>query len=557
MENLHNAGLAKWADRASLSQAEPMRSPLVFRDQARPTKQQMGKENRPNRVTLGRISMKDIAMSKPKPACSIPPNAETRVRDCPYADDAAIAALRFRDAPYFYTLLVGRHIGIHRPDNRTCNWTARLMTEDKRYIQRCLGPALNLGRGQVDYPQALKRAFAWFDSPEIKSIAHQTRPTERTRTINICPIGDVYTVGHALKDYTEWTKIARSPGGHYNNLILMNYHLVPNFSHVPLEEFTAGHLKALAQQVLETSPRFGFMKRQMVAKTELSVDELRRRKRTFNSLVSIMSMAFQHAWDNGCIESERPWRCLKRILVAHSPRTIFLTRPECRRLLAACTPELKKLVLAGLYTGCRVGELGSLRVEDVAREGFGIRVGAFKRGPARFVFLPDEGMAFFLSLCEGKSPRDHLLQSEKGKVWKKQHTALFRRAVAFAGLPSNFVFHGLRHTYASDLVAAGVTLDIVAKQLGHANTITVSNTYGHLAEHYREEQIRNRFSPLSRRLCREAKERRSELEALLQAANAEDWRSYAQLPMTSSHPHRSYLRTQKSVLEVFRSVERR
>lgn len=494
-------------------------------------------------------------MPKSTTAEFIPHAAEARVRDCPYADEAAVAALRFRDSPYFYTLLVGRHIGIHRPDDRTCNWTARLMTEDKRYIQRCLGPALNLGRGQVDFQLALRRAFEWFDSPEIKSVAHQTRPAEKTRAINICPIGETYTVGHALKDYTEWTKIARSPGGHYNNLILINYHLVPNFAHIPLEEFTANHIKALAQHVLDTAPRFGFMSRQMVAKTDLSVDEVRRRKRTFNSLVSIMRMAFQHAWDNGSIQSERPWRCLKRIPVAHSPRTIFLTRPECRRLLAVCTPELRKLVLAGLYTGCRVGELGALRVEDVAREGFGVRIGAFKRGPARFVFLPDEGMAFFLDLCKDKSPRDYLLHSDMGKVWRRQHTALFRRAVAFAGLPSNFVFHGLRHTYASDLVAAGVSLEIVAKQLGHANTVTVSNTYGHLAEHYREEQIRRSFTPLSGRLCREAKERRGELDALLQAANAKDWRAYAQLPKTSSHPHRSYLRTQKGVLEVFKSVE--
>ena len=494
-------------------------------------------------------------MSKSKPGNFSLSIAEEKIRDCPYADEAVVAGLEFRDAPYFYSLLVGRHIGIHRPDDRTCNWTARILTEDKRYIQRCLGPALNLGRGQVDYQLALQRAIEWFDSPGIKNIAHQTRPVGRTSAINICPIGEIYTVGHALKDYTEWTKIARSPGGHYNNMILINYHLVPNFSQIPLEDFKASNLKALAQQVLDTPPRFGFMARILIPQQDLSVDEIRRRKRTFNSLVSIMRMAFEHAWENGSIDSERPWRCLKRIPVAHSPRTIFLTRPECRRLIAACTPELKNLVLAGLYTGCRVGELGALRVEDVAREGFGIRVGAFKRGPARFVFLPDEGMAFFLSLCDGKSPRDYLLRSDMGKIWRKQHTALFRRAVSLAGLPSNFVFHGLRHTYASDLVAAGVTLDIVAKQLGHANTVTVSNTYGHLAEHFREDQIRKKFSPLSKRLSRVAQQRHVELNALLQATNAHDWRTYAQLPKSSSHPQRSYLRTAKSVLEVFQSVE--
>lgn len=132
---------------------------------------------------------------------------------------------------------------------------------------------------------------------------------------------------------------------------------------------------------------------------------------------------------------------------------------------------------------------------------------------------------------------------------------LFRRAVAIAGLPKDFVFHGLRHTYASDLVASGVPLDIVAKQLGHANTITVSNTYGHLAEHFREEQIRTRFTPLSERLRGEAARRQSELDAIWHATQPKDWRSFGAVEPTSSHPHRSFLRTHKCVLDVFMATE--
>jgi integrase len=51
-------------------------------------------------------------------------------------------------------------------------------------------------------------------------------------------------------------------------------------------------------------------------------------------------------------------------------------------------------------------------------------------------------------------------------------------------------------------------LDTVAKQLGHASSMTVSNAYGHLAEQYREEQIRTRFSPLSIQQIQDAKLRR-------------------------------------------------
>jgi integrase len=287
----------------------------------------------------------------------------------------------------------------------------------------------------------------------------------------------------------------------------------------------------------------------------LSPDQLRRRKRTFNSLVSILRMAFRHAWDNGHINSERPWRCLKRISVHHQPRTIFLDRHECQRLLHQCSPALRDLVLAALYTGCRAGELGNLVVGDVGKHGFGIRVSAFKRSPARFVFLPDEGMAFFLSRCEGKSSNDPVFLSEKGTVWRKQYGQLFRRAVAKAGLPREFVFHGLRHTYASDLVKEGVPMDAIAKQLGHASMITVMNTYGHLAEQFRERQVRENFTPLDPEQCAEKDRRRIQLDALWSTLQKDDWRTYAHVERGTHRPSKSFARPIKEVLEVFDNAE--
>nr|WP_255552373.1 site-specific integrase [Maritimibacter dapengensis] len=267
-------------------------------------------------------------------------------------------------------------------------------------------------------------------------------------------------------------------------------------------------------------------------------------------------MAFRHAWDNGQIESERPWRCLKRVSVYHSPRNIFLDRNECARLLEHCTPALRDLVLAALYSGCRAGELGNLRVGDVGKEGYGLRVGAFKRSPARFVFLPDEGMAFFLSLCEGKASNDHVLLSDMGKIWRKQHSQLFRRAVARAGLPRELVFHSLRHTYASDLVKAGVSLDSVAKQLGHANILTVVNTYGHLAEQVREAQIRGSFSPLDPHQDAERLRRQEQLDELWSTLPRDDWRAYAKVDRGTHIPQRSFARPAMEVLEVFDHAER-
>jgi hypothetical protein len=195
--------------------------------------------------------------------------------------------------------------------------------------------------------------------------------------------------------------------------------------------------------------------------------------------------------------------------------------------------------------------LANLRVSDVGREVYGLHVPAFKLGPARFVFLPDEAMAFFLSCCDGKKPGDRLLLSDKGKVWDGQHANLFRRAVRRSGLPSEFVFHGLRHTYASDLVRQGVSLSVVARQLGHADMRSVAATYGHLAEQFREEQVRTRFSPLSEVFQAEAKRHASKLEALWTAVHRNDWRSYASGLEPAAQGARSSVRTSTEVLQVF------
>lgn len=471
---------------------------------------------------------------------------------CPFQDPLTIQRLKFREYPYWHVLFKGRHIGVHRQDERICNWVARTLLKDGRYKQRCLGPALSLSKPAIPYQTAIERAFEWFETGGVKSLSVAPEYAGRVKGLVICPIGDTYTVGHALRDYLTWSKLARSPGGHYNNLTLMNYHLVPLFSGIPIEEFNAKHLQALAINVLERPPKRGF--ESPMARVDidtLNVEEIRKRKRTFNSLVTILRVSFKYAWESGHLQSERSWKCLNRVSVAHLPRTIFLTRIECRRLIDSCGPALRQLVLAALYSGCRVGELGQLRVKDVARDGFGLTIQPFKRGPARFVYLPDEGMEFFLEACREKEPQDFVLLSTKGRAWRRQHTLPFRTAVAKAGLPRDFVFHGLRHTYASDLIGRGASLETVAKQLGHANTLTVMNTYGHLAEKVREEQVQQCFSSLKFAEGPYKIKDQAALDAVRIREAERNWRTAGKVPNDSTLPRKPLSRPCKEVLTIF------
>lgn len=164
-------------------------------------------------------------------------------------------------------------------------------------------------------------------------------------------------------------------------------------------------------------------------------------------------------------------------------------------------------------------------------------------------------MAFFLTCCEGKTGRDRLFLSDKGKVWKRQHSNLFRRAVTRSGLPRTFVFHGLRHTYASELVRAGVPLEIIAKQLGHSDTRAVVHTYGHLAEHYREQQIREKFRTLGAAFRQIAHEKAEDLATLWTSVHVGDWREYASVEQSSTTPLKSFAPTCREVIEVFQLAE--
>ena len=58
-----------------------------------------------------------------------------------------------------------------------------------------------------------------------------------------------------------------------------------------------------------------------------------------------------------------------------------------------------------------------------------------------------------------------------------------------AGIPETFVFHDLRHTQASLMLAAGVDLKVIQKRLGHRDFATTANTYSHLLQNAENEAV--------------------------------------------------------------------
>jgi hypothetical protein len=85
-------------------------------------------------------------------------------------------------------------------------------------------------------------------------------------------------------------------------------------------------------------------------------------------------------------------------------------------------------------------------------------------------------------LACGEAWRDHglVFTREDGTPLRPtQLTRMFARLARGAGLP-NLTLHGLRHTYATASLRAGVPVKVVSERLGHANTAITSDLYQHV-----------------------------------------------------------------------------
>ena len=158
-----------------------------------------------------------------------------------------------------------------------------------------------------------------------------------------------------------------------------------------------------------------------------------------------------------------------------------LTQDEEIRLLQECAAHLRPIVIAALNTGMRLGEILSLTWSNVnLKDGF-IVVTAQNSKSRRLRRIPINSVLRSVLVALPKTQEIVFPSPATGRAWhgssnplKTSFYAACRRA-KITGLR----FHDLRHTFASRLVAAGVSLVDVSKLLGHAQ-ITTTMRYAHV-----------------------------------------------------------------------------
>ena len=220
-------------------------------------------------------------------------------------------------------------------------------------------------------------------------------------------------------------------------------------------------------------------------------DAMRARRATANRTLTVLKAALNHAFHEGHIASDDPWRKVKPFRAVDAAVVRFLSGDECRRLANASQGAFRHLVRAALLTGCRYGELTRMRVGDFNFEAGTVTVRESKAGKSRHVALTDEGRMLFSELATGKTSREPIFVRDDGRLWGASHQQRpIDAASAHAKLEPPATFHVLRHTYASALAMRGVPMGVIAAQLGHADTRMTERHYAHLAPNYVADTVR-------------------------------------------------------------------
>jgi integrase/recombinase XerD len=194
-------------------------------------------------------------------------------------------------------------------------------------------------------------------------------------------------------------------------------------------------------------------------------------------------------------------------------RKIRLQVPE-RLPRAMDTDDLKKflsvidhirdraMIMILLRTGMRIGELLNTRVMDINLKERRIEIyeGA-KNRMGRVVYLSDDALTALSAWYEERNPRNEYLFYAHGRRGMMCYSTGRTRVVKYfekAGIThKGYTVHTLRHTFATELLNAGMRLECLQVLMGH-QCIEETRRYARLTDKTREEEYFRAMSRIER-----------------------------------------------------------
>ena len=257
------------------------------------------------------------------------------------------------------------------------------------------------------FEQALKRAEE-ICQEMVKAPTAFATTRGKYRRLPTLPPRDPYKVVHALMDYRE-RQISLGKRVDQDESI-MRVSIVPHLGHVNVADLTTQQITDWLAVVLKTSPQIASRRPSnlhFVIPTR-DADWYVRRLGAANRCIRVLKAAMQLAFENGHCDSDAAWKRIRMFRRPPSKPPRYLERDEIHRLVDACPPDLRKLVVAALLSGCRANELLKLRAGDSRKTLRRIIVTDDKTKKTRHVTLSREGKEFFDRISESR-PRDEFV----------------------------------------------------------------------------------------------------------------------------------------------------
>ena len=188
---------------------------------------------------------------------------------------------------------------------------------------------------------------------------------------------------------------------------------------------------------------------------------------------------------------QRDWTVLQIVRPAREKRLPeILTIEEVRKILGALRLLRYKACLTLIYScALRIKEGVTLHVRDSDSTRMLVHVRLGKGGKDRYVPLPQSTLELLrLSWKTHRNPVWLFPAPGRGNIRASKATIpmpigrvqqAFRAAVKDAGISKDVHVHTLRHSYATHLLEAGVTLRLIQSYVGHSSPQTTA-LYAHL-----------------------------------------------------------------------------
>ena len=344
--------------------------------------------------------------------------------------------LKRRREPYWQVIVQGCALG-YRKNAVGGTWIARWRTPESKHVYHAIGPAddnTDDGATSIDYKAAQEEARKWFG--------------EMAKT---CGKRGDYTVGQAIDDYIAFLKRERSPAAAYDSEKRAGKWIKPKLGNTIIHTLTRSALYEWWLTVMEPDAKGRTLT-----------------KDSANHVLTVLKAALNRAADlrPDDVPSVDAWARLKPYKGAGDSRKVVLTQAQRTRLINTTSGGLRDLILGALLTGARPpGELASIRCQDFDPD-TGTVVIKGKTG-VRVATLDKLAREFFDDLAAGKDPDALLFTRDDGEPWgKNHHIRPWNEAAKRAKLPSSATMYCLRHTHISQRLLKGVSIHLLADELG-------------------------------------------------------------------------------------------